>query len=182
MLLLRRLNRLLPQSSRQYSTTGNNKVVVTAALNGVFTDPKKFQIPVTAKEMANEAEAAYNEGASVVHIHFRDQRTDKGHLPSWEPEVAKDIVDTIRARVPQLIINSTTGTIGETGALGMPLPNQPLCNQSNKTQTRTNAYTYVHTLRWRKTRADRRTNFVSTSRSTRDRSTQQWFTKLPQNA
>jgi len=33
-----------------------DKVVVTAALNGVFTDPKKFSIPVTPTEMAIAAE------------------------------------------------------------------------------------------------------------------------------
>ena len=118
MFLLRRSRTVVFQQHYSSVRAGSSKVVVTAALNGVFTDPKKFQIPVTPKEMADEAEAAYNEGASVVHIHFRDQRTGKGHLPSWEPEIAKTVVDAIRARVPQLLINFTTGTIGHSGPLG----------------------------------------------------------------
>ena len=61
----------------------------TASLNGVLTDPKKFNIPVTPKEMATAAKEAYDAGASVVHIHFRDQRPGHGHLPTWEPEVRR---------------------------------------------------------------------------------------------
>ena len=34
-------------------------------------------------EMAKAAKEAYEAGASVVHIHFRDQRPGKGHLPTW---------------------------------------------------------------------------------------------------
>ena len=95
-----------------------DKVVVSAALNGVFTDPAKFDIPVTPAEMATAAHDAYNAGASIVHIHFRDQRPGKGHLPSWDPAVARDITVAIREKTPELIINHTTGTIGKKGPLG----------------------------------------------------------------
>ena len=33
--------------------------------------------------MAKAAKECYDAGASVVHIHFRDQRAGKGHLPTW---------------------------------------------------------------------------------------------------
>eukprot|EP00051_Salpingoeca_urceolata_P033728 m.22050 g.22050 ORF g.22050 m.22050 type:complete len:335 (+) comp6661_c0_seq1:368-1372(+) len=68
-------------------------------------------------EMATAAEEAYNAGASVVHIHFRDQRPDKGHLPSWDPQVAADICDAIRQRCP-VLINMTSGTLGDKGPMG----------------------------------------------------------------
>ena len=83
-----------------FSTISTDKVVVTAALNGVLTDPAKFDIPVTPDEMATAASEAYNAGASVVHIHFRDQRPGKGHLPSWAPKDAKAISDAIRQACP----------------------------------------------------------------------------------
>ncbi len=89
-----------------------NKVIVTCALTGVLTDPAQHAVPVTPEEMAKEAEAAYNAGASIVHCHFRDQRPGKGALPSWDPEIAVAICDAIRARVPELIINMSTGTVG----------------------------------------------------------------------
>jgi uncharacterized protein (DUF849 family) len=100
---------------RQFSS---NKIVVSASLNGVLTDPSKFpEVPVTP-EMAAAAKEAYNEGASIVHIHFRDQRPGKGHLPSWEPQVAADCVAAIREAVPGIIVNQTTGTVGAKGVMG----------------------------------------------------------------
>jgi uncharacterized protein (DUF849 family) len=62
-------------------------VVVTAALNGVLTDPNKFNVPVTPEELAIAAGQAYDAGASVVHVHFRDQRAGKGNLPTWDTGV-----------------------------------------------------------------------------------------------
>jgi 3-keto-5-aminohexanoate cleavage enzyme len=53
-----------------------------------------------------------------VHIHLRDQRPDKGHLPCWDPKVAADVVAAIRDRVPKIIVNMTTGTFGNTGVYG----------------------------------------------------------------
>lgn len=71
------------------SPINKDKVVITAALNGVLTDPKKFNVPVTPDEMATAAAEAYDAGASVVHIHFRDQRPGMGNLPTWDPIVGK---------------------------------------------------------------------------------------------
>ncbi len=36
-----------------------------------------------------------------------------GRFPSWEPQVAKDICDAIRAEVPKLILNLSTGVVGD---------------------------------------------------------------------
>jgi uncharacterized protein (DUF849 family) len=33
--------------------------------------------------MAIAAKEAFDEGATIAHIHFRDQRPGMGHLPSW---------------------------------------------------------------------------------------------------
>jgi len=86
--------------------------IVTAALNGVLTDPKQHNVPVTPEEMANEAYLAWNAGATVVHIHFRSQTPGMGHLPTWDPEVAANIVDAIRGTCPGILINCSTGVIG----------------------------------------------------------------------
>jgi 3-keto-5-aminohexanoate cleavage enzyme len=105
-------------SSVASSPSSPKKVVVTAALNGILTDPTKFHIPVTPAEMAKAAAEAYDAGASVVHIHFRDQRPGKGHLPSWDPQVAKEISQAIREIRPKILVNFTTGTVGENGPMG----------------------------------------------------------------
>jgi len=36
-----------------------------------------------------------------------------GRLPSWDPAVAGDIIDAIRAEVPDILINLSTGVIGD---------------------------------------------------------------------
>eukprot|EP00948_MAST-09A_sp_MAST-9A-sp1_P002818 g2818.t1 len=95
------------------------KAVVTCAINGVLTDPQKFpMVPVTPEQMAQECKDAFDAGATVAHIHFRDQREKMGHLPTWDAEVAKDISDAIREKVPEMMLNFTTGTIGDKGPMG----------------------------------------------------------------
>ena len=101
-------------SRRLFSTASKDKVVVTCSINGVLTDPTKFkQVPVTPDEMATSCLEAFNAGASVAHIHFRDQRENKGHFPTWDPQVAADISAAIRERVPDMLLNFTTGTMGD---------------------------------------------------------------------
>jgi uncharacterized protein (DUF849 family) len=90
-----------------------NKAVITCALTGVLTNPAQHPVPVTPEQMAREAYDAYNAGATVMHCHFRNQTPGLGHLPSWEPDVAGAICDAIRARCPGVIINMSTGTIGD---------------------------------------------------------------------
>ena len=63
--------------------------------------------------MAHKARRAFDEGASVVHVHFRRLEPGKGHLPSWEPEVAAaGRVTAIRDACPEIIVNQTTGVVG----------------------------------------------------------------------
>ena len=89
-----------------------NKAIITCALTGVLTDPKLHPVPVTPEEMAREAKAAYDAGAAVMHVHFRQQGPGKGHLPSWEPQVAVAIMTAIREACPGVILNQSTGAIG----------------------------------------------------------------------
>ncbi|MET0285172.1 MAG: 3-keto-5-aminohexanoate cleavage protein [Polyangiales bacterium] len=89
-----------------------DKAILTCAINGVLTDPKQHRVPVTPSELARSARDAYNAGASIIHIHFRDQGAGRGHLPSWDPEVAAAIDVAIREACPGIIINQTTGIVG----------------------------------------------------------------------
>lgn len=90
----------------------SDKAVLTCALTGVLTNPAQHPVPVTPEQMAAEARRAFEAGAAVMHVHFRDQETGFGHLPSWDPAVASAIVAAIRAACPGVIINQTTGVIG----------------------------------------------------------------------
>ncbi len=89
-----------------------NKAVITCALTGTLTDPVQHHVPVTPEDMAKEARRARDAGASIVHCHFRSQEPGEGRLPSWDPAVARAVCDAIRAEVPDLIINMSTGVIG----------------------------------------------------------------------
>lgn len=86
--------------------------ILTCALNGVLTDPARFPVPVTPEQMAEQAAEAWDAGATVVHCHFRNQEPGYGHLPTWDPDVVATLVDAIRARVPDIIINMSTGVFG----------------------------------------------------------------------
>lgn len=84
-----------------------DKVVITCALSGVLANRKQCPgIPYTPEEIADEAKRAYDAGASVVHIHARN---DDGS-PTFEPAVFAKIKEEIRARCP-IILNFSTGTI-----------------------------------------------------------------------
>ena len=89
-----------------------DKAIVTCAITGVLTDPRTYPAPVTPQEMARESKAAFDEGASVIHVHFRRLEPDQGHLPSWKTEVALEVVAAIREACPGVIINQTTGING----------------------------------------------------------------------
>lgn len=87
-----------------------DKVVITCALNGVLTNPATHPVPYTPAEMAASTRQAYDAGAAIVHIHFREQ--SMGRFPSWDPELAAEIADAIRAECPEIILNLTTGVVG----------------------------------------------------------------------
>jgi uncharacterized protein (DUF849 family) len=89
------------------------KAILTCALTGVLTNPKQHPVPVTPAQMAAEARDAFNAGASIMHVHVRNQEAGMGHMPSWDPEVMASVVDAIRAACPGVIINLTTGVVGK---------------------------------------------------------------------
>ena len=57
-----------------------DKVILTCALTGVLTDPTEHHVPVTPEQMAAEAKRAFDEGATIMHCHYRQQAPGKGHL------------------------------------------------------------------------------------------------------
>ena len=89
-----------------------NKVVVTCAVTGVLTDPEKFNVPVTPKQMADAAKQAFDQGATIIHAHFRSQDPGLGAFPTWDLEPVGEIIAAIRDRVPRMIINMSTGVMG----------------------------------------------------------------------
>ncbi|HXI86409.1 MAG TPA: 3-keto-5-aminohexanoate cleavage protein [Parvularculaceae bacterium] len=89
-----------------------DKAIITCALTGVLTNPAQHSVPVTAEQMAAEARRAFEAGATILHIHYRDQRPGMGHLPTWDPKICTEINEAIRAACPGVVINMTTGVVG----------------------------------------------------------------------
>lgn len=89
-----------------------DKTVVTCALTGVLTNPAQHPVPVTPEQMAAAAREAYDAGAAIVHVHLRRQEPGRGHLPSWDPDVAEAVVSAIRAASPKILVNLSTGILG----------------------------------------------------------------------
>jgi uncharacterized protein (DUF849 family) len=86
------------------------KTFITCAVTGNITKPDQTpHLPITTEHIANECLAAAGEGAAVVHIHVRDPKTGR---PSMDVNLYRDVVERIRKRDAQLIINLTTGPGG----------------------------------------------------------------------
>lgn len=88
-----------------------DKVIITCAMNGVLTDPSTHPVPYTPTQMAQAAREVQQEGAAMVHIHLREQET--GRWPSWDVGLAVEIVEAIRDAAPGILVNMTTGVVGE---------------------------------------------------------------------
>ena len=87
------------------------KLILSAALTGAATNRSHCPaIPYTPVEIAEEGKRAVDAGASILHIHARE---DNG-MPSWRLEVFQAIKEEVRKRCPDVIINFSTGAIGLT--------------------------------------------------------------------
>jgi uncharacterized protein (DUF849 family) len=111
----------------------SDKAILTCAVTGVLTNPQQHPVPVTAAQMAASAKEAFDAGASIMHLHFRDQREGRGHMPTWDPTVCAEITAAVREACPGVIINMSTGVIGPdvsapSAAMRAVLPEIAACN------------------------------------------------------
>lgn len=86
-------------------------LIITAAVVGAeLTRADTPYLPLTPAEIADQALAAYSAGAAMVHLHAR---ADDGS-PTQDIAVYRRILQEVRARCPDVIIQVSTG-----GAVGM---------------------------------------------------------------
>lgn len=84
-------------------------VIISCSISGAIANREQCPaIPYTPEEYAAEARRAVDEGAVQIHIHAR---TPEG-IPSYEVEDFRAITEAIRAEVPDVIINYSTGALG----------------------------------------------------------------------
>ncbi len=89
------------------TNSNSNKTIITAALVGATTlKEQNPAVPYTPEEYAKEALKCYEAGASIVHIHAR---TDEG-LITQNPKRYEEIIQAIKEKCPEILINITGGT------------------------------------------------------------------------
>lgn len=82
-------------------------VAITGGVQGKELNPA---IPETPEEQADSTHAAWNAGASVVHVHAR--RPDNPGMMSHETQRYLEVNALIRERCPDIVINNTmTGDV-----------------------------------------------------------------------
>ena len=97
----------------------NFEVVVTCAVTGAGdTTGKSPHVPITPKQIAQEAIEAAKAGASAVQIHVRDPQTGKA---SRDPALFAEVVARVRDSGTDVVLNLTAGMGGD----WTPDPNNP---------------------------------------------------------
>lgn len=88
-------------------------VIITCAVTGgIHTPSMSPHLPVTPTQIANEAVAASEAGASIIHLHARDLENGR---PTADPDVFMEFLPIIK-QGSDAVINISTG-----GGLGMTL-------------------------------------------------------------
>ncbi len=87
------------------------KLIITAAICGAeVTKEHNKKVPYTVDEIVREAKSAYENGASIIHLHVRH---DDG-TPTQDINRYKECIEAIKKECPNVIIQPSTG-----GAVGM---------------------------------------------------------------
>ena len=85
--------------------TSGTPLIVNAALTGMVpTKADNPAVPVTPDEIAADSERVVAAGAAIVHLHARDEHG----LPTWRPDVYREIVHRVRECCPDVIVCVST--------------------------------------------------------------------------
>jgi len=95
------------------------KIILTCAVTGSapMTD-RHVNVPVTPRQIADQAVDAARAGAAIVHLHVRDPETG---APSMKLELYREVVERIRGSGVDVVLNLTTGP----GAVFVPGAENP---------------------------------------------------------
>jgi 3-oxoadipate:acetyl-CoA acetyltransferase len=85
--------------------TAWSPLIVNVALTGMVpTKADNPAVPITPAEIVEDAQRCVQAGASIVHVHARDE----DGAPTWRAEVYAEIVGGIRERCPAVIVCVST--------------------------------------------------------------------------
>lgn len=84
----------------------SNKVIITCAVTGgIHTPTMSPHLPITPNEIAEQAIAAAEAGASILHLHARDPNDGR---PTPDPKVFMQFLPRIK-QATDAVVNITTG-------------------------------------------------------------------------
>ena len=87
-----------------------DKRIITAAITGgIHTPTMTPYLPITPKQIADEAARACEAGAAVAHIHARDPDTGK---PTPDLDTIGEIISDVKSRCDIVLCISTGGGLG----------------------------------------------------------------------
>jgi uncharacterized protein (DUF849 family) len=80
-------------------------LIINAAITGMMPMPAdNASVPITVGQIIAEARRCADSGASIVHVHARNE----DGTPTWRLEVYREIINGIRADCPGLLISGST--------------------------------------------------------------------------
>lgn len=89
-----------------------SKAIITAAITGSIHTPSMTPyLPITPKQIADEAVRAWQAGAAVAHMHVRDPETGQ---PSPSLDLFRDVITEVKARCDMVLCLTTGGGPGMT--------------------------------------------------------------------
>ncbi len=86
-----------------------NKTIITCAITGAETTLEQNPaVPVTPKEIAEAAKQASEAGASILHLHVRDENAN----PTQDVDRFRQAIELIRSKCDIVIEITTGGQLG----------------------------------------------------------------------
>lgn len=86
--------------------TSRRKVIITCAVTGAIHTPSMTpHLPITPRQIADQAVAAARAGAAILHLHARDPHDGQ---PTPDPELFKEFLPNIKSRC-DAVLGITTG-------------------------------------------------------------------------
>lgn len=80
-------------------------LIINAALTGMVAQRERVpHVPLTADEIVADAERCFDAGATIVHLHARDEQA----RPEWRRDAYAEFIPEIRQRCPGIVICATT--------------------------------------------------------------------------
>lgn len=87
----------------------NNALIITCAVVGAELSKKDYPyLPTTPEEIAESARDAVEAGATIIHLHVRDEQGK----PSQRVDLFKEVTKKIRQRCECILQYSTGGAVG----------------------------------------------------------------------